>query len=112
MKGKRVSKENVPMAFLTSTTGALSRSTLSGSAILCIETPASDSHCTGKGAFCAAGGVCKVMNCTVGDNTTCNDGNSCTNETCVAKQGCVTTPVKAGAECADERGGERRLWQT
>ena len=44
LSGRTDSKENVSMAFLTSTTGALSRSTLAGSAIFCIKMVASDSH--------------------------------------------------------------------
>ncbi len=61
----------------------------------------SDQHCSAKDAFCATGGICKLMDCTVGDNGGCNDANTCTADVCVAKEGCTNTPVKAGAECAD-----------
>ncbi|MCO4760168.1 MAG: pre-peptidase C-terminal domain-containing protein [Myxococcales bacterium] len=66
----------------------------------CVDCTA-DLHCAGAGAFCGEGGNCKLLGCTVGDDKTCNNGNSCTVDMCVAKKGCTHTPVKAGTECGD-----------
>ncbi len=65
----------------------------------CLECP-SDLYCSG-GAFCAKGGVCKVLGCTLGDDSTCDDGNSCTIDACVDKEGCTHTPAAGVTDCED-----------
>ena len=65
----------------------------------CLECP-SDLYCA-EGAFCAKGGVCKVLGCTVGKDQTCDDGNSCTVDTCVDKEGCQHKPAAGITDCED-----------
>ncbi len=88
VKGFTDNSNSYSLSFCKSKTGA------------CFDCTA-DLHCGGKGNFCGEGGKCQELGCTLGDDSTCADGNSCTIDACVDKKGCVNTPVKAGTQCAD-----------
>ena len=53
-----------------------------------------------KGDFCDPKGKCQSLGCTIGDDKTCDDGNSCTVATCKAGVGCAKTVLTA-APCSD-----------
>ncbi|MCB9738849.1 MAG: hypothetical protein H6747_06245 [Deltaproteobacteria bacterium] len=65
----------------------------------CVDCP-SDLYCP-EGSFCAEGGVCKELGCTIGKDETCDDGNGCTKDACVAGKGCENTPVAEETPCSD-----------
>ncbi len=65
----------------------------------CLECP-SDLYCA-EGSFCGEGGVCKELGCTIGKDDTCDDGNACTADKCVAGKGCTHDPVAEDTLCSD-----------
>lgn len=74
---------------------------------LCQKVGGSCYECTGNaeckakpGDFCNPAGKCESLNCTVGDDATCDDGNACTQRQCLINVGCKTT-VLSGGSCAD-----------
>ena len=52
------------------------------------------------GDFCNPQGKCQALGCTIGDDKTCDDGNSCTTAKCLAGVGCAVTILNA-APCSD-----------
>jgi hypothetical protein len=57
----------------------------------CFNTPVPNGTACSDGNACTTNDTCQDGTCTGGAPPNCNDGNNCTDDTCVASTGCVNT---------------------
>ena len=68
----------------------------------CNHAPATDGLSCADGDACNGGEVCKAGKCLAGTPPACDDGNSCTVDSCDKALGCVSQPVANGSGCLDD----------
>ena len=64
----------------------------------CLELPVNDGFPCEEGDLCSLGDSCFDGVCTAGAKVNCNDGNVCTDDSCVTGQGCVHAANQAACD--------------
>ncbi len=68
----------------------------------CINTPASNGSMCDDGDLCTVNATCQAGNCTPGTAKDCDDGNECTNNFCNAADGaCLSSTLPDNTPCDD-----------
>jgi len=67
----------------------------------CQHTPIPNGGACSDGDPCNGTETCQAGVCTPGTPPTCDDGNACTQDSCVTPAGCQHTPVANGIPCSD-----------
>jgi len=82
----------------------------------CVHKSAVDGAPCEDGNVCTAADTCAFGTCKSGKPLDCDDGTSCTADTCVAGKGCVSKPAKTAANCTckepDVLGGPGTAYST
>ncbi|MFQ5514510.1 MAG: hypothetical protein ACE5FG_08715, partial [Myxococcota bacterium] len=68
----------------------------------CDAVPVADGTSCEDGSLCTTADVCQTGTCVGGPPPNCNDGNSCTNDSCNPAIGCLNNPVTDGTVCSDD----------
>ncbi len=68
----------------------------------CTNAPLKDGSVCDDGSICVTGELCAKGVCK-GLVKDCDDGKACTADTCDAKKGCTSSPLKEGAACGDSK---------
>jgi hypothetical protein len=66
---------------------------------MCAYPAVANGTACGDGNACNGGETCQSGTCAAGTPLTCNDGNSCTTDSCDPASGCTTTPIAGCASC-------------
>ena len=68
---------------------------------VCEAIPAGEGEVCGTGDVCTGIGTCIGGTCVSSSPLDCDDGHSCTTDTCTGTAGCVHTPLPEGDPCDD-----------